>query len=88
MTWEEHADCLDMDVELFFMPSGRDPAALARCSACPVRRPCLEDALRIEGGRELDTHGIRGGMTPPQRIALFSRRESAASAFASLRESA
>jgi hypothetical protein len=85
VNWDMRARCRDGDPQLFFTPSGRDPQALAECRACPVRKPCLEDALRVERGAVLDTHGIRGGLTAPQRIALWQRRERAGRAFASLR---
>lgn len=85
MSWDERASCRDGDPQLFFAPSGRDPVALSQCRACPVRRPCLEAALAIERGAVLDTHGIRGGLTAPQRIALWQHRERVERAFASLR---
>lgn len=44
--------------------------ALALCSVCPVREPCLHTGLNE--GRE---HGIWGGTTPSQRRAMRRSRE-------------
>jgi positive regulator of sigma E activity len=72
-----------MDPEDWF-PAGYGPAyvgdiAYARslCAACPVRRSCLNTAMREEGGQSrTERSGIRGGLTPRQRHDLYvSRRE-------------
>jgi WhiB family redox-sensing transcriptional regulator len=63
--WRERVACLD-DWDLFgrTVDWPRDTNAtndaLAICSACPVRTPCLAAGLDIE-------HGIVGGTTPEQR---------------------
>jgi WhiB family redox-sensing transcriptional regulator len=46
--------------------------AKAWCWSCPVQRECLADAL--SGGLS-DQHGIWGGMTEQERIALLRRRQ-------------
>ena len=93
----KHAACRDEPDENLFMPDemlddGRSPgsptliAPLLICETCPVRRPCLEDALsdhatvRIDqtptgravvvGGTAMPTAGIWGGSTERERIAL------------------
>lgn len=46
---------------------------------CPVRRECLADALTAEGGAALDRrHGIRGGLTHRERLALYRSGKRAA----------
>lgn len=49
-------------------------AARALCTRCPVQTECLLAALAEEGnkGRE-SRYGIRGGLTPSQRHALYRR---------------
>ena len=42
-----------------------DPQALAICDACPVKDTCLQDALDRN-----ELHGVRGGLTPAQRLAM------------------
>jgi hypothetical protein len=46
------------------------PEVISACASCPVRLPCLEDALAVEtrGTR----YGIRGGYTPQSRARLVS----------------
>jgi WhiB family redox-sensing transcriptional regulator len=69
--WQQQAACRDTDPELFFAPdrperkqakADRIAAALAICSRCPVRRPCLADAVAAR-----DRFAIRGGTTPEDR---------------------
>lgn len=72
--WLENAGCLDTDPELFHPRSCRPAAyapALAVCSACPVKEDCLADALRVERGHP--RHGVRGAMTPHERLMLEQR---------------
>ncbi|MEU3945414.1 WhiB family transcriptional regulator [Streptomyces sp. NPDC029526] len=55
--------------------------AKAVCHACPVRAACLEDALAAEGSSGAAyRHGIRGGLTPKERRAVYERRRDTASA--------
>jgi hypothetical protein len=59
-------------------PNPGDKAAVTDaqriCATCPVVDECLTAALAEEGGRGKDTRfGIRGGLTPSQRHALYNR---------------
>ncbi|TDE03455.1 WhiB family transcriptional regulator [Jiangella asiatica] len=75
------AACRGMDTEHFYPVSlvstdGQAQAAEAKaiCWACPVRRPCLRNALDIERREpESRVHGIRGGYLPSERIVLMRR---------------
>jgi len=69
--WQVRAACRGPASTLFFPPNvserrdereRRESRAKAICAACPVRRDCLDHALR---GREL--HGIWGGMNEAER---------------------
>lgn len=79
--WEEHARCRVVGVEVFFPEGngGRFRAAAdeakAVCDGCPVRRQCLDYALRIEGGAEAGSRaGIWGGLTPRERHAIHRQQ--------------
>lgn len=57
--------------------------AIRLCHECPVRKACLDDALRAEGNATKDRRfGIRGGLVPTQRRRLYDelqrRRKAAA----------
>jgi WhiB family transcriptional regulator, redox-sensing transcriptional regulator len=75
--WQEKAACRGMSVDLFFAPDGerqrererREGVALQVCAQCPVRRNCLEHALR---GPE--NYGVWGGTTEEGRTAERRRR--------------
>lgn len=73
--WRDEAACLSEDPELWF-PETPQEADLARricLLECPVRRQCLEDALKAEEGRGLAYRsGIRAGMDEAERLALDS----------------
>ena len=65
-TWQAKAACRGPHTALFFPPSHferkddkefREAQAKAICATCPVRRPCLDYALRIR-----EPHGIWGGL--------------------------
>ncbi|MDX6353219.1 MAG: WhiB family transcriptional regulator, redox-sensing transcriptional regulator [Streptomyces sp.] len=82
MSWQEQAACRTEDPELFF-PVGQSGSAKLQvrraqeiCAGCPVRQPCLRDAL--SGG---DVSGVWGGTTEDERRAM-RRRESRRSAAA------
>lgn len=73
-TWQLRAACRGPESVLFFPPShaeakidrdARERRAKAVCAGCPVRRPCLDYALRIG-----EQHGIWGGLTEVERRAL------------------
>lgn len=65
--WVERAACANMRVDVFFVEAGRviDPAVLAICEGCPVRRECLTYAYEREF-----TSGYFGGFSPGQRKDL------------------
>lgn len=71
--------CAGLDTELFFGPgdsaSGAsqhrwERRALMVCRVCPVRAACLEVALEFPAPEQ---HGVVGGMTAGQRVALLAR---------------
>jgi WhiB family redox-sensing transcriptional regulator len=66
-SWRSAAACRSADPELFF-PFSESGEALEQiaeakviCTGCPVRRQCLEFALRTR------PHGIWGGLTERER---------------------
>ncbi|HUJ64208.1 MAG TPA: WhiB family transcriptional regulator [Acidimicrobiales bacterium] len=73
--WQAKAACRGPQTSLFFPPSHferkddkelRESRAKAICSTCPVRRSCLEYALRIK-----EPHGIWGGLNEVERRSLL-----------------
>jgi WhiB family transcriptional regulator, redox-sensing transcriptional regulator len=78
--WRDHASCRFADPELFFpvSPSGPslDQTERARviCTACPVRRECLQFALATR-----QAYGVWGGMSEQERGAMHKRAELRAS---------
>lgn len=82
--WRADAVCAGPEYEghrdLWF-PTPGDTAALKQakeiCETCPVRRACLTEALREEGGQAHDNrHGVLGGLSGRQRRALYERLRS------------
>ncbi|MET3984612.1 WhiB family transcriptional regulator [Streptomyces sp. PvR034] len=75
--WQDDAACRDLGPNRFFHPAGergderddRDEAAKRVCAVCPVRRACLEHALRTH-----ETFGVWGGLTEDERRELRSAR--------------
>jgi WhiB family redox-sensing transcriptional regulator len=76
--WQLRALCRGPDSSLFFPPSHferkdekeeREAHAKAICRTCPVKRECLEYALRIR-----EPHGIWGGLNELERKSLLSVR--------------
>ena len=71
--WRIHAACGGSDPHLWFAPEVetaharqvREATAMAICRPCPVRNPCLDDALS-----EPAQYGIRGGVSEEKRQAL------------------
>jgi len=49
----------------------REARAKAICGSCPVRRPCLDYALRIR-----EPHGIWGGLSEAERKQILNRQVS------------
>lgn len=75
-SWRDLAACLSVDTDLFF-PHATDDAGIARakavCEGCPVREPCLEEALARR-----EDYGVRGGKSEVERRSLRRRRRRAA----------
>lgn len=69
------AACRDADPALFFPDHGGDWAyadARAICQGCPVRTECLDDVMAAEGSVSTGyRHGMRGGLTPVERLARY-----------------
>ena len=68
MIWQDLAACAGMDTDIFFPRENggggereRMRRARAVCRECPVRKDCLEFAIR------LDCIGVFGGMTRQER---------------------
>lgn len=75
--WQEQAECLHADPDLFFPERGSPGDSAKRvCVTCPVRLECLEYAL-ANGER----YGIWGGLTERERTRL---RRQASQLFASV----
>ncbi|MEW2414720.1 WhiB family transcriptional regulator [Streptomyces sp. NPDC046866] len=72
--WQQRAACRSWGSGPFFHPYGergeeredRDAAAKRICARCPVRRACLEHALRTR-----EPYGVWGGHTEEERRALL-----------------
>lgn len=63
MPWQTAALCAQIEPELWFPEKGHGAhSAKAVCMRCPVRRPCLEEALR-----DSQTIGVFGGLTERER---------------------
>jgi len=76
--WQVKAACRGPQAAVFFPPTSierkdekeeREARAKAICATCPVRKPCLEYAIRIR-----EPHGIWGGLNELERKQLMSRR--------------
>jgi WhiB family transcriptional regulator, redox-sensing transcriptional regulator len=76
--WQVKAACRGPQAAVFFPPShserkderlDRERAAKAICKTCPVRRECLDYAIRIR-----EPHGIWGGLNEVERKQLIERR--------------
>lgn len=81
--WRDQAACYGIPTKDYdpWFATGKTPSAeydVARrvCAGCPVRQMCLDEALREEKqGPEADVHGVRGGLTPHERIDLLHGKE-------------
>lgn len=77
--WRARANCRGRapidgasEAHLFFGGRGDHDlrkAAKAVCAPCPVRRPCLEEALD-----DVERHGVWGGLTEQERKRLRVQR--------------
>lgn len=69
-SWEDFANCLGMDGDLFFPDRGASTRkAKETCRGCVVREDCLDYAL-ANG----ETHGIWGGTSERERRRLRKQR--------------
>ncbi len=75
--WQVKAACRGPQAAMFFPPAhferkddkeDRERQAKAICATCPVRRPCLDYAVRIR-----EPHGIWGGLNELERRPLLAR---------------
>ena len=71
--WRDQAECLGMDVGLFFPTNQVARAAKDACRRCPVRQECLEWALETD-----TTDGIWGGLSAKARRRLAAERKAVA----------
>jgi WhiB family transcriptional regulator, redox-sensing transcriptional regulator len=77
--WQPAAACADAHPRLFTDPrtdTDDTDRAIAICQGCPVRQPCLTEALHHPD--EVDV-GIWGATTPEDRRTLRRRRQHPAS---------
>jgi hypothetical protein len=78
--WSDpRAQCLTEAIPLDLLYQERpgapvDITVLRACARCPVRYECLESAMDEEGMR-VARYGIRGGLTPRERIRLARKRK-------------
>ncbi|RSS52832.1 WhiB family transcriptional regulator [Streptomyces sp. WAC06614] len=72
--WQQRALCRSWGTGPFYHPAGergedregRDALAKRICARCPVRRACLEHALRTR-----ESYGVWGGLTEEERRAVL-----------------
>ena len=62
--WDDLAACRGAPLSVFFPEDANYSAARRVCAACPVRKPCLDEAQRAR-----INHGMFGGLTPDERRA-------------------
>lgn len=75
-TWRDEASCKEMGNSEFFMTLSNNGKEVLRrlqevrniCAGCKVNKECLDFAVRNE-----IAHGIWGGMTAPERKAMFPK---------------
>ena len=68
--WQERANCLGVDPDLFFPERGASTKeAKAVCGGCEVKSECLEYALRHG-----EKFGIWGGMSERERRRIRRQR--------------
>jgi WhiB family redox-sensing transcriptional regulator len=76
--WQLRASCRGPQAVIFFAPSYserkdervmREQRAKSICFTCPVRRSCLDYALRIR-----EPHGIWGGLNELERKELIDQK--------------
>ena len=70
-SWVGDAACNGAPTQLFYPEKHlKAVEAKAICSGCPVRSPCLEDALRRN-----DKHGVWGGCSVEEREDIKRARK-------------
>lgn len=68
LTWREQSLCSEFDYTIFDEETVRNVRIAKQiCDACPVRRQCLEVALKNH-----ERYGIWGGLSSRERKALLS----------------
>ncbi len=66
-SWSVSALCAQIGTDPWFPEGkGKAPEAKRICRRCPVREPCLEEALRLG-----DEYGVRGGLSPRERRRIL-----------------
>lgn len=73
LSWRERAACRGVDVRLWF--SYEKGRARAVCAACPVRAPCLAEALAREAPAPYLAAGVFGGLAADEREVLLRATE-------------
>ncbi len=69
--WQDEANCLGLDPDLFFPERGESTdEAKAVCASCTVREQCLKYAL--DTGQK---HGIWGGTSERERRRIRRQRD-------------
>lgn len=82
--WHEDAACLGAPPEIFFPDINGDKtdgpwtAARSYCAQCPVKKRCLDNALKNEEPVLL-RYGMWGGQTPTERGITAAKRTRQAS---------
>ena len=74
--WMDRAACKGVDTEVFYPEGGGNHITLYTeaakvCKRCPVVTECLESIWERETKDPTAIWGYIGGMTPPQRRALY-----------------
>jgi WhiB family redox-sensing transcriptional regulator len=76
--WQVKASCRGPQSTVFFPPTHferkdekelREARAKAICATCPVKKACLDYAIRIR-----EPHGIWGGLNEVERKQVLARR--------------
>lgn len=74
-TWHQQAACANRPdlADVFFPERGNSTTTIKEakkfCASCPVRLACLTEAMGEEEGiSAYHRHGIRGGLTPLERV--------------------
>jgi len=66
LSWQNHAACKGMDINLFYLGQGKktNKEVFSACNSCPVSDSCLQHAL------EHEEYGHWANTNPKQREAL------------------